>query len=82
LFSDSVGLLLVHIIWLTDGKLRLYRAGTKQPLRGEIPCRLTRNIKETLVVLIRWLSIVDPVVELGSFLFRLKDTIHGFFTLI
>ena len=51
LFSDSVSLLLVHITWLTDGKLRLYHAGAKQPLGARFPAA-TRNVQETFVIFI------------------------------
>jgi len=48
--SNPIGILLVHITWLTDGELRLDHARTKQPLGREISCGLTESIEETLVI--------------------------------
>ena len=76
LFSNSVGLLLVRITWLIDGKLRLYHAGTKEPLGREISRGLTRNIKEASRILSRWLSIMDPVVRFSYFIGRFNGTVH------
>ena len=82
LFSDSVGLLLVPITRLADGKLGPYRAGAKQSLHRKISRELRSRIVIGFVLCGRWLSIVDPVIELGRYLFHLKRTLHGLLTLL
>jgi hypothetical protein len=43
---------------------------------------LTRKVEKTFVIFISWLSMVNPVVELGGFLERLKRTVHGSLSLV